>query len=216
MTRYRMLFLATCWFLLVNSGLNRAQDRAVVIPEMRVLLQNDRLRVQFHDVKVGEASAIHSHPAYVAYVFNSYNAKIVLPDGTEIQVARKAGDVFIARSEELSNLAFEAVDLQEPATSMGLTIQRSEAFGRSGGVGIAALRGVIDAAFSEEVLDNMLNSELVALDDSRSVVLRVVDHQLPAVRPLEEVTGEISVLLRLERAKEQVRLIGETIVAQIV
>jgi hypothetical protein len=94
MTRYRMLFLATCWFLLVNSGLNRAQDRAVVIPEMRVLLQNDRVRVQFHDVKVGEASAIHSHPAYVAYVFNSYNAKIVLPDGTEIQVARKAGDTF--------------------------------------------------------------------------------------------------------------------------
>ncbi len=129
--------------------------------------------------------------------------------------ASKAGDIFIARSEELSNLAFEAVDLQEPATSMGLAIQRSEPFGRSGGVGITALRGVIDAAFSEDVLDNMLNSELVALDDSRSVVLRVVDHHLPAVRPLEEVSGEISVLLRLERAKEQVRLIGETIVSSM-
>jgi peptidyl-prolyl cis-trans isomerase D len=129
--------------------------------------------------------------------------------------ARKANDIFIARSEELSNLAFEALDLQEPASSMGLTIQRSELFGRSGGLGITALRGVIDAAFSEDVLENSLNSELIALDDSRSVVLRVVDHQLPAVRPLEEVSGEIAVLLRMDRAKEQVRLIGETIVSSM-
>ena len=126
--------------------------------------------------------------------------------------SRKANDLFIARSEELSNLAFEAVDLQEPAAALGLTIQRSEPFGRSGGVGITALRGVIDAAFSSDVLENMLNSELVELDDSRSVVLRVVDHQLPEVRPLEEVRSEIVVLLQLERAKEQVQAIGETIV----
>lgn len=127
--------------------------------------------------------------------------------------ARKAADLFLARSEELSNLVFEAVDLQEPADTMGLTIQRSEPFGRTGGTGITALGGVIDAAFGAEVLENSLNSELIALDDSRSVVLRVVDHQLPAVRPLEEVSGEIAVLLRLERAKEQVKLIGETIVS---
>ncbi|MGV3592493.1 MAG: SurA N-terminal domain-containing protein [Gammaproteobacteria bacterium] len=129
--------------------------------------------------------------------------------------AQKAADLFIARSEELSNLAFEAVDLQEPADAMGLTIQRSEPFGRSGGVGITALSGVINAAFSSEVLDEMLNSDLIALDDSRSIVLRVVDHQLPELRPLDEVRGEITVILQRERAKEQVREIGETIVSSM-
>jgi peptidyl-prolyl cis-trans isomerase D len=129
--------------------------------------------------------------------------------------ARKANDIFVARSEELSTLAYEAVDLQQPAEALNLTIQRSEPFGRSGGLGITALRGVIDAAFSPEVLEEDLNSELVALDDSRSVVLRVVDHQLPAVRPLEEVREEISAILRLEKAKEQVRLIGETILSSL-
>jgi peptidyl-prolyl cis-trans isomerase D len=128
---------------------------------------------------------------------------------------KKAGDIFIERSEELSNLAFEAVDLQEPATQMSLTIQRSEPFGRSGGVGITALRGVIDAAFSSEVLDDMLNSELIALDDSRSVVLRVVDHTSPSTRPLEEVKPEITVNLQRERAAEQVKAIGETIVSSM-
>lgn len=129
--------------------------------------------------------------------------------------ASKADTLFLARSEELSNLVFEAVDLQEPADTMGLTIQRSEQFGRAGGTGITALRGVIDAAFSSEVLEDSLNSELVALDASRSVVLRVVEHQLPAVLPLDEVSGEIAVLLRLERAKEQVKLIGATIVSSL-
>jgi peptidyl-prolyl cis-trans isomerase D len=129
--------------------------------------------------------------------------------------AQKVDNIFIERSEELSNLAFEAVDLQEPATALGLTIQRSEPFGRSGGIGITALRGVIDAAFSNEVLEDMLNSELIALDDSRSVVIRVVDHQEPTVRPLDEVRGEITVLLQRERAMEQVKAVGETIVSSM-
>ncbi|MDY6982324.1 MAG: SurA N-terminal domain-containing protein [Pseudomonadota bacterium] len=129
--------------------------------------------------------------------------------------AQKAADLFIARSEELSNLAFEAVDLQEPAEALNLMIQRSEPFGRSGGVGIAALGSVINAAFSPEVLEEMLNSELIALDNSRSIVLRVVDHQEPQLRPLDEVRGEITVILQRERASEQVRSIGETIVSSM-
>ena len=40
-----------------------AQDRAVAVPGMKVLLQNDRVRVQFHDVAVGDTTPMHSHPA---------------------------------------------------------------------------------------------------------------------------------------------------------
>jgi peptidyl-prolyl cis-trans isomerase D len=129
--------------------------------------------------------------------------------------AQKVNAIFTARSEELSNLAFEAVDLQEPAEALNLTIQRSEPFGRSGGIGITALSGVINAAFSADVLEDMLNSDLIALDPSRSIVLRVVDHQMPQLRPLDEVRGEIAVILQRERASEQVRAIGETIVSSI-
>jgi hypothetical protein len=71
-----------------------SQDRAVAVPDMKVLLQNDRVRVQFHDVAVGETTPMHSHPVYVAYVFNSYTAKAILADGTEVPLTRKAGDVF--------------------------------------------------------------------------------------------------------------------------
>lgn len=128
---------------------------------------------------------------------------------------KEADTLFISRSEELSNLVFEAVDLDEPASSMGLEKQRSDWFGRSGGLGVTANAGVISAAFSPEVLDDRLNSELIRLDESRSVAIHVVEHQLPAVSELEEVRGEIEVLLRLEKLREQVRLIGETIVSSL-
>ena len=71
-----------------------AQDRAVAVPEMKVLFQNDRVRVQYHDVAVRETTALHSHPAYVAYVFQDYSGKAILPDGREIPLVRRKGDVF--------------------------------------------------------------------------------------------------------------------------
>jgi peptidyl-prolyl cis-trans isomerase D len=123
--------------------------------------------------------------------------------------------LFIARSEELGNLAFESVGLEEPASIMGLELQQSDWFGRSGGTGIAATRGVIDAAFSSEILEEGLNSELIQIDANRSVVIQVLEHQLPATRPLEEVSGEIAVALRLERMQEQARQIGETIASSL-
>ena len=72
------------------------QDRAAVVPDMKVLLQNERLRVQFHDVKVGEKTPLHSHPSYVAYVFGPYKARFVLADGSVKTAKPKTGDVFFS------------------------------------------------------------------------------------------------------------------------
>ncbi|HEX7312638.1 MAG TPA: hypothetical protein VF297_01885 [Pyrinomonadaceae bacterium] len=72
------------------------QDRATAVPDMKVLLENERVRVQFHDVKVGEKTPLHSHPSYVAYVFGSYKARFVFADGSVKTAERKAGDVFFS------------------------------------------------------------------------------------------------------------------------
>jgi hypothetical protein len=37
---------------------------------------------------------MHSHPVYVAYVFNGYTAKAILPDDKEVPLSRTPGDVF--------------------------------------------------------------------------------------------------------------------------
>jgi quercetin dioxygenase-like cupin family protein len=87
------VFIAPAVLLLISAP-SRSQDRAAVVPDMKVLLQNEHVRVQFHDVAVGETTPMHSHPAYVAYVFNPYAAKSVSVDGTEVSLERKPGDVF--------------------------------------------------------------------------------------------------------------------------
>jgi quercetin dioxygenase-like cupin family protein len=82
--------------VLAAQGLPGAQDRAVAVPEMKVLFQNDRVRVQYHDVAVGETTPMHAHPAYVAYVFGDFTATAILPDGREVPRVRKKGDVFFS------------------------------------------------------------------------------------------------------------------------
>ena len=82
------------------------QDRAVVMSEMKVLLDNECVRMQFHDVAVGEKTPMHSHPRYAVYVFNSYKARITLADGTERSSVHQAGDAFwnVATQHAVENL----------------------------------------------------------------------------------------------------------------
>ena len=78
----------------LGAGTLRSQDRAQVVPGMKVLLENAHVRVQYHDVAVGETVPMHSHPSYVAYVLKPYKARLKQNDGSERVVDRKPGDVF--------------------------------------------------------------------------------------------------------------------------
>lgn len=71
-----------------------AQDRAAVVPGMKVLLDNDCVRVQYHDVAVGQKVPMHSHPNYVVYTLNPFKARITLPNGTQRISERKAGEAY--------------------------------------------------------------------------------------------------------------------------
>jgi peptidyl-prolyl cis-trans isomerase D len=119
--------------------------------------------------------------------------------------------IFLERSEELGNLAFESFDLADPADIMGLEIQTTSLFGRRGGVGIAANGDVINSAFTPELLIDGLNSDLIAITPSRSVAIRVVDHNQPQLQPLDIVSGEIQILLQFEKIRERSVDLGETI-----
>jgi quercetin dioxygenase-like cupin family protein len=94
MNRSRVVAFVGLTVALSSQRSLQSQDRALAVPDMKVLLRNERVRVQFHDVAVGETTPMHSHPAYVAYVFEDYTGKAILPDGTQVSLARKAGDVF--------------------------------------------------------------------------------------------------------------------------
>lgn len=68
-----------------------AQDRKEVDPQMKVLMENECVRVQYHDVAVGDSIPMHSHPSYVVYTLNPFKARITLLDGTQRISEREAG-----------------------------------------------------------------------------------------------------------------------------
>lgn len=123
--------------------------------------------------------------------------------------------LYASRVEELENLAFESPDLEEPSTRLNLMKQTSGLFGRNGGVGIAAEAAVQTAAFSTEVMQDGLNSDVIALGTDRSVVLRVIDHQEAQIKSLEVVRGEVEGALRTEKARDQARTLGESFISAL-
>ena len=74
-------------------ALARGRGRATAVPDVKVLLESERVRVQFHDVKAREKTPLHSHPSYVAYGFSPYKARFVLADGAAGAAERRAGDL---------------------------------------------------------------------------------------------------------------------------
>jgi quercetin dioxygenase-like cupin family protein len=77
-----------------GSSFGIAEDRRDVVPDMKVLLENDCVRVQYHDVPVGQTIPMHSHPAYIVYTLKPFEAQITLADGTQRISKRDAGEAY--------------------------------------------------------------------------------------------------------------------------
>ena len=118
---------------------------------------------------------------------------------------QEASSLFFDQSERLATLAYESPDSLAPAAEqLGLQVQASDWVPRSGGEGLFANPKVLNAAFSEDLVKQGVNSELIEPERDRmqAVVLRVVDHRDAAMKPLAEVREEIVTALRLARARQ--------------
>lgn len=122
---------------------------------------------------------------------------------------------FVEATKDLESSAYEAADLSQPAQEMGLKVQTSQPFGRSGGDGIAANRQIVQAAFSTEVLEEAANSGAIELDPDTVVVLRVKEHNKPKEQPLEQVATGIRDRLAAEKAAEAAKKQGEALIAEL-
>lgn len=71
-----------------------AQDMAKVAPDVvKVLLDNDQVRVFDVNAKAGGKLPMHSHPnGYVIYSFSNGTTKTSLPDGKVSETQFKAGE----------------------------------------------------------------------------------------------------------------------------
>ena len=79
-------------FLVVVPSVLLAQDPVKVAPsQVKVLLENDEVRVIEFTAKAGEKIGMHSHPAHVIYPLADGKTLFTLPDGTKRELEIKKG-----------------------------------------------------------------------------------------------------------------------------
>ncbi len=129
---------------------------------------------------------------------------------------REAEAAFYEKAEQLADLSYESPDsLDLTAETLELEIKTSQSFTRTGGSGIASDKKVINAAFSEDVLDNELNSSVIELSKNRFIVLRKNKFIDETLLPFDSVAPAIEESLRFEKAREKAKQIGEEYLVQI-
>ena len=127
------------------------------------------------------------------------------------------------RERIVSELAGKLVDVvyRDPSTlatassELNLPIQKTEAFTRAGGTGIAANPKVAEAAFSEQVLVDGQASDPIEIAPGHQVVIRVAEHVPAAPRKLEEVREAVRAAIVADRMGKAAKAAADAGLAEL-
>ncbi len=94
LTYFIMSVLLVTIALGLGTSTAMAEDLAKVMPDdVKVIVDNDRVRVLDVLHIPGAKEPMHSHLAYVAVYLSSARVKVTTPDGKTVERERKAGEV---------------------------------------------------------------------------------------------------------------------------
>ena len=125
---------------------------------------------------------------------------------------RLAEEILLEQADQLRDLAFEQPDnLDGAAEQLGLSIETSALFDRGTGEGVAASAQVRNAAFSEELLVDEINSEPIEVSEGHYVVIRKASYQASEPKPLDAVREQITALLSAQKAAEAAQAAGNSL-----
>ena len=114
-----------------------------------------------------------------------------------LQAAQTQRDLLIA-VDQLRDLVFTSNGLATAAEQLGLSVSTSQPFSRDEGEGIFAESSLRNAAFSDDVLIDGNNSDVIELSGSRFVALALKEQLPEGTRPLVEVRETIAERLTMQ------------------
>jgi peptidyl-prolyl cis-trans isomerase D len=113
----------------------------------------------------------------------------------------RAQDKFFELQQEMARISFEFPDsLDDVAAEIKGQVQTSSWLSRGVNTAPFDQPKVIEAAFSDLVLQDNMNSDVIEVTDSIVMVLRLNTYQEAKVKPLTEVTAQITTLLTNDKA----------------
>lgn len=135
-----------------------------------------------------------------------------LESRVQVQEARRELTLVV---EKLKDVAFNAEDLSGPAEELGLEVQQIGGVSRAHPDGLFANRALQTAAFSEDVLEQGHNSDVIELASDTHVTLRVRKHTEPQVKPLEMVREDIVAQMTDQAARAAARTAAEEALVEL-
>lgn len=128
---------------------------------------------------------------------------------------RDVNDEFNEQVQRLIDESFAADDLKSVADDLGLTLNQTDWLARGEGEGVLSEPGVLEEAFSADVLEEGYNSEVIELDNDRRLVLRVAEHRDATVLPLDEVRDEVEQAVAAQQRQEALQEQAAELIASL-
>jgi len=126
----------------------------------------------------------------------------------------QAQDKFFTLQQEMARISFEFPDsLDDAAAEVNVAIQTSPWLQRGGNTAPFDQAKVVEAAFSEMILQDNMNSDLIEVNDDVALVLRLNTFQAANIKPLVEVEAQIKDILVNQKATEQAQTTVDSLLA---
>lgn len=126
----------------------------------------------------------------------------------------QAQEKFFTLQQEMARISFEFPDsLEDAAAEVNVTIQTSPWLLRAGNTAPFDQAKAIEAAFSDIVLQDNMNSDLIEVNDDVAIVLRLNTFQKANVKPLTEVEAQIRDILVNQKATEKAQQTVDSLLA---
>jgi peptidyl-prolyl cis-trans isomerase D len=125
-------------------------------------------------------------------------------------------DRFFELQAVMAQLAFEVPEsLDELASELDTKIKTTGLFTRSNAPTPFGRADLIAQAFSDELLSDQVNSDVIEIDDERVLVMRVNAYEPQRTRALDEVKTQINDTLTAQKAQGAARVWAESVVASL-
>jgi len=118
----------------------------------------------------------------------------------------KAEERFYEISQRISEVAFEVPDnLDEVADIAGKAISTTALFSRNNAPQVVSSPNVLASAFSSELVEEAVNSEVLELGSNHIMVVRVAAHEPERTKAMDEVKDQIQQTLSAQAAQKAAR-----------
>lgn len=115
----------------------------------------------------------------------------------------KATNMFFVLQSDMQRLAFEIPDsLEDVAAAVDRPIFETISFAQTQYPAAVAFPQVENVAFSQELIEDRVNSDLLSISDDRVMVVRVVEHTPQRTLALDEVRSSIEGALKADKAQQ--------------